>query len=294
MKVMNSMNRWMAVAVAAVLLSQAAPAQLIAPGDYEWTLFSPHARTIRIETDATGEYSVHSGTKALSGAELVRTDDGLTVLDEKGQVLAELECTHDGRIIMPPEASLTLAPKPKQRAVIGIKLAALGEALAAQLDLEPASGALVSEVTEAYPAERAGLKKHDVIVRADGRPLDESTTLTSILASKREGEQVVLTVLRGGRELEIPIPVKLEEIPTSYFSTGDGSSFLFYPEGLDKSPLLLTGAYTSAWTKAPGIPPLFGKAQAQPKKPFGDTKLSDIDQRLDRLERLLEKLVDEQ
>ena len=299
------------LAIAATLLLFGASAR--AQPNYEWLrrdALLADGHQIRIQTDAAGEYTVYSGTQQLTDAEVTLSCDSLRVTDSEGRVLLDLGCTADGRIIMPPGATLTVAPQPKKRSVIGIKLVNLSDALAAQLGLEPTSGTVVSEVTEGYPAEQAGLRKHDVILRADGQPLDDSTTLKSILAGKQAGEDVVLTVIRGGRRQEVSIPVRQEVVKGAYFSGMPGLPYLLYSntgnlyadtagaslgqpwfggevDGAGQVPWLFSGE----WTTTP--PELFGRRKGQSKQQDGQLDLGDVNRRLDRLEQLLEKLVDE-
>jgi predicted metalloprotease with PDZ domain len=87
--------------------------------------------------------------------------------------------------------------------------ALLGEpeaALRAQLGLENAGGALVLEVREGGPAERAGLRRHDVIVRVDGRPAASAEEVAGILARALRERPVALEVRRGGERVELRFP----------------------------------------------------------------------------------------
>ena len=87
--------------------------------------------------------------------------------------------------------------------------ALLGEpeaALRAQLGLEDSSGALVLEVREGGPAERAGLRRHDVIVRVDERPAGSAAEVARTLARALRERPVALEVLRGGERVELRFP----------------------------------------------------------------------------------------
>jgi serine protease Do len=78
------------------------------------------------------------------------------------------------------------------------------------LKLESQSGAVVSEVLEGSPAEKAGLKAHDIILGVDGVPLPRFRPdrvvvdyLDRLIAGRKPGESVTLTILRGSSRVEM-------------------------------------------------------------------------------------------
>jgi membrane-associated protease RseP (regulator of RpoE activity) len=60
-------------------------------------------------------------------------------------------------------------------------------------------GALVTDVTEGSPAERAGLQPGDIIVEVDGEGVPADGNLADLIAHHRPGDKVEVSVLRGGR-----------------------------------------------------------------------------------------------
>lgn len=78
------------------------------------------------------------------------------------------------------------------------------------LDLS-SDGALISSVVPGSPAERAGLRKGDVIVSVDRRDIESPSELTEIIGDAEEGESVSLTVVRKGERLILA--VRLGERP---------------------------------------------------------------------------------
>ena len=61
-----------------------------------------------------------------------------------------------------------------------------------------AAGALASDVKAGTPAARAGLKSGDVVVRLDSTPITSAEDLTRMVDSKKPGDKLVVTYLRGG------------------------------------------------------------------------------------------------
>ncbi|OGL38385.1 hypothetical protein A3J32_03460 [Candidatus Saccharibacteria bacterium RIFCSPLOWO2_02_FULL_46_7] len=63
------------------------------------------------------------------------------------------------------------------------------------------------------PAEKAGLREKDIIVKIDGKTIDEKNSLTSILSQYSVGDTVELTVNRDGQTLTLK--ATLEAAPSS-------------------------------------------------------------------------------
>jgi putative serine protease PepD len=64
-------------------------------------------------------------------------------------------------------------------------------------------GAQVGTVVPGGPADDAGLQPGDVIRAVDGKPVNNSSDLSTIINGKAPGEHVSLTVDRGGQEQTI-------------------------------------------------------------------------------------------
>jgi len=84
------------------------------------------------------------------------------------------------------------------RGWLGVQIQGLDEDLAKSLKLSETRGALVSEVTAGSPAEKAGLKPGDVVVRLDGKPIETSADLSRRVAVLAPGATVQLDVIREG------------------------------------------------------------------------------------------------
>ena len=61
------------------------------------------------------------------------------------------------------------------------------------------AGALITEVVEGSPAERAGMEKDDLIVRSDGWPIPNMRALRADIQLRLPGAEVELEYLRGDR-----------------------------------------------------------------------------------------------
>jgi S1-C subfamily serine protease len=88
-------------------------------------------------------------------------------------------------------------------AFLGIQAISIDPFLRQHLEVEASEGVLVGDVGEGTPAAQAGLQEGDVIAEFDGEELNGASDLFRLLRERRPGDQVTLTVLRGGETLEI-------------------------------------------------------------------------------------------
>jgi serine protease Do len=106
------------------------------------------------------------------------------------------------------------------RGYIGITLRDVDPDLQESLKLTVARGALVQDVNEGSPGDRAGLRPYDTIVALDDRAMTNDDQLIHEIASRAPGSAVRLRLIRDGREETVA--VKLAERPRR--ETGDSRS----------------------------------------------------------------------
>ena len=68
-------------------------------------------------------------------------------------------------------------------------------------------GALISGVVRGAPADKAGLKRGDIVVAINGKPIGDVTDLINATAALKPGERGEFTVLREGREAKLAVEV---------------------------------------------------------------------------------------
>jgi S1-C subfamily serine protease len=84
--------------------------------------------------------------------------------------------------------------------------AALGAQVATVLDADGSTGGVgVVAVTGGGGAERAGLRPGDVIKSIDGAQTPDTTALTQALAAAEPGDQVTVTISRGGQDRDVQV-----------------------------------------------------------------------------------------
>jgi serine protease Do len=87
-----------------------------------------------------------------------------------------------------------------ERGWLGVQIQGVDEDLATSLELGKPRGALVSDVQSGSPAERAGIKRGDVVLSFDGKPIDKVGQLSRAVASVEAGRTAEIVVWRDGRE----------------------------------------------------------------------------------------------
>lgn len=87
-----------------------------------------------------------------------------------------------------------------KRGMLGVQLAnQFTPDIAESLGLENAKGALVRQVVEESPADKAGVKAGDVITSINGKTVSNSTELRNTIGLLRIGEKVELGLIREGK-----------------------------------------------------------------------------------------------
>ncbi|NLT69330.1 MAG: PDZ domain-containing protein, partial [Verrucomicrobiaceae bacterium] len=92
--------------------------------------------------------------------------------------------------------------RPLIRGYIGIEVDNISRNYAIALGLNSTQGALITDVVKDSPAEGAGLKPGDVIVKFDGKTTKSAEDTLTRIRSKKAGEVTQLTVIRKGQPIE--------------------------------------------------------------------------------------------
>ncbi|MDP3736055.1 MAG: Do family serine endopeptidase [Hyphomonadaceae bacterium] len=82
---------------------------------------------------------------------------------------------------------------------LGAKGDVVTNAIAQSLNLDRPKGVLISDVYPGSPAEKAGLKKGDLVLSIDGREVFDDKGMKFIAATKAEGETVDLSIITKGQ-----------------------------------------------------------------------------------------------
>lgn len=93
------------------------------------------------------------------------------------------------------------------RGYLGIVIQNLTAELAESFDVKPGKGILVAEVSEDSPAEKAGMRQGDVIVKFRGEPVSDVGDFRNRVALTAPGSRVELSVLRDGKEKTLQVTI---------------------------------------------------------------------------------------
>ncbi|MGE3467902.1 MAG: DegQ family serine endoprotease [Pyrinomonadaceae bacterium] len=108
-----------------------------------------------------------------------------------------------------------------RRGQLGINIQNVTDDLARSLELEQRTGVIVSNVRSGSAADKAGIKRNDLITAINGEKIEDSNVLRNKVAGTAPGTEVKVTVLRDGKEIELT--ATLDEFdPESAQRTGPG------------------------------------------------------------------------
>jgi len=116
------------------------------------------------------------------------------------------------------------------RAQLGVTVQAVTSDMASSLGLKQVAGAIVSSVASGSAAERAGVKRGDVIESFNGEPIHDTNSLRNRVAAAGPGSTADLVVMRDGSEKHLS--VKLDEASADKTARRGGE-----PDSTDKTAL---------------------------------------------------------
>lgn len=94
-----------------------------------------------------------------------------------------------------------------RRGWLGVRIQSLNEEIAESLGLKEQKGALVASVNDGGPAAKAGLRPGDVILRFDGKEVQEMRRLPRIVAETPIGKSAEVVVWREGKLRSLKVEV---------------------------------------------------------------------------------------
>jgi Do/DeqQ family serine protease len=95
-----------------------------------------------------------------------------------------------------------------QRAVLGVSMKEITSEIAKEKNLKTMEGAFVDAVVENSAAEKAGVKKGDIIIKVEEVEIKSSSQLQEQIGRYSPGDKVSLTVLRDNKEIKLNAELK--------------------------------------------------------------------------------------
>jgi len=93
------------------------------------------------------------------------------------------------------------------RGWLGVSIQEITPDMAENLKIKDRKGALVGQVFEGDPADKAGIKTGDVIIAIDGQSISSTNELLRVVAALPVGKKVEVKVLRNGEEKSLPLVI---------------------------------------------------------------------------------------
>ena len=92
-----------------------------------------------------------------------------------------------------------------KRGWLGVLIQEISKEIADSLGMKSVKGALVSSATEGGPAQKAGVKTGDVILKFNGIDIDTMKQLPKVVAGTPVGKSVPLVILRNGKKITLNV-----------------------------------------------------------------------------------------
>jgi serine protease Do len=118
---------------------------------------------------------------------------------------------------IPVNTAKPLIPQLKEngkvsRGYLGVQIQSLTPDLAKALKIDEQKGALVADVVPEGPADKAGIKRGDIIVEYNSKGVEDSHDLPQIVAATPEGDKATVTLIRNGKKKDVR--VKIGRLPS--------------------------------------------------------------------------------
>lgn len=91
------------------------------------------------------------------------------------------------------------------RAWLGIGMKPVDENIAERYKLDRPKGILIDQVMDDSPAQKAGIKTLDILIKVDGKEMNQSNEVQNYIVLKNPDDVVTLTVIRDGVQKDIRV-----------------------------------------------------------------------------------------
>ena len=93
------------------------------------------------------------------------------------------------------------------RGWIGVEVQDISPELAESFRLPSTNGTLIAGVQPGGPADRAGIRRGDILVAVESKAFTDSTEMLNLIAALRPGDQATLKIVRDHQEKQVKIQV---------------------------------------------------------------------------------------
>jgi len=109
------------------------------------------------------------------------------------------------------------------RGRLGVSIQELNKELAMSFKLDSVAGVLIAGVEPGSPADKSGLKRGDVILKYDGKAVENAVELPRLVAASKPGTDATLDVWRQGESRSIKVTLGEFAVPAAATKSADTS-----------------------------------------------------------------------
>ncbi len=107
------------------------------------------------------------------------------------------------------------------RGWLGVSIQPLTPELSKQFKLKGQKGVLIGDVTADSPAEKAGIKRGDVIIGYNGKEVEDAAGLRNMVANTSPGREVALKIVHDGKTETVKVtvaelPAEMQKLPGKF------------------------------------------------------------------------------
>lgn len=111
---------------------------------------------------------------------------------------------HEGHQQQDQGGAARQAPNPNQ-GYFGAKFAPISDEQAEQLGLDSQDGVVIIEILPDSPAEKAGLKKNDVVKKLDDKDFDGVQGFVAVMRASKPDQQLKVSIIRDKQPQDINV-----------------------------------------------------------------------------------------
>jgi hypothetical protein len=185
----------------------------------------PAGRGVLVVSLRADSASARAGLKqndillSLADKPLATPEDLTKQLKSVGETPVPLKLLRAGKTItieVRPVYRVTLGPAQEQKIeyYLGIAINPADDALRAQLGLPARQAVVITEVVKGSPAEKAGIKKHDIVLELAGKPIENPQNLARLVQTSRN-HPIEVRLLRAGEPLTIRLTAAARKVEAS-------------------------------------------------------------------------------
>ena len=131
------------------------------------------------------------------------------------------------------QAMQSVADEPRREPYLGVVTGPVVDQLRSQLEIPAGMGLVVEAVAADSPAERAGMKRFDILRQFDDQIVCTAEQLSTLVKAAGKGKEVVLTVTRGGKETFLKVLIDDRDVVEGGAAPLDLDGLAELPAGID-------------------------------------------------------------